>query len=124
MEVDWVSGACMVIAREALQQTGNLDERFFMYWEDADLCRRMWENGWKVIYFPGAVVHHQVGQSSRTNPYLAVMHFHKSCFRLFEKYSGWYFMPVYPLVIFALALRGLCIAALATFKMQTKASHS
>ena len=115
-EVDWVSGACMVIRKDALRQTGNFDERFFMYWEDADLCRRMWEKGWKVIYFPKVTVHHQVGQSSRTNPYATILYFHKSCFKLFEKYSGWHHAIFYPLVIAALAFRGVCIAGLATIK--------
>jgi len=116
MEVDWVSGACMVIRREALAQTGNLDERFFMYWEDADLCRRMWENGWKVVYYPKAVVHHQVGQSSRTRPYLTIMHFHKSAFNLFAKYSSGYQVLLHPFVASVLAIRGILIAFLATIK--------
>jgi GT2 family glycosyltransferase len=41
MEVDWVSGACMLVRRDAINNVGPLDERFFMYWEDADWCRRM-----------------------------------------------------------------------------------
>jgi GT2 family glycosyltransferase len=116
MEVDWVSGACMVIRREALVQTGNLDERFFMYWEDADLCRRMWESGWKVVYYPKAVVHHQVGQSSRSRPYLSIIHFHKSAFKLFAKYSSGYQILLHPLVASLLAIRGALIALLATIK--------
>jgi len=42
-----------------------MDERFFMYWEDADLCRRIREKGWKVMYFPQVAVLHHVGQSSK-----------------------------------------------------------
>lgn len=64
MEVDWVSGACMVVRRKALDDVGLLDERFFMYWEDADWCRRMWRKGGKVVYFPQASVVHYVGVSS------------------------------------------------------------
>ncbi len=116
MTVDWVSGACMVIRREALAQTGNMDERFFMYWEDADLCRRMWLKGWKVVYYPKAVVSHQVGQSSRTKPYFTIYHFHKSCFRLFEKYAKWYHIPLIPIVIVALMFRAGAVAAWTTLK--------
>ncbi len=50
--VDWVSGACMVIRRETLREIGTLDERFFMYFEDADLCRRARAAGWLVYYLP------------------------------------------------------------------------
>jgi hypothetical protein len=116
MEVDWVSGACMVIRKEALIRTGHLDERFFMYWEDADLCRRMWENGWKVVYYPKAVVHHQVGQSSRTHPYLTIMHFHKSAFKLFVKYSKGYQTFFYPFVASLLMIRGILVAFLTLIK--------
>src|SRR5918993_701964 len=48
--VDWVSGACMAIRRDAMRQIGPLDERFFMYFEDADLCRRARAAGWLVYY--------------------------------------------------------------------------
>jgi N-acetylglucosaminyl-diphospho-decaprenol L-rhamnosyltransferase len=48
--VDWVSGACMVVRRETLRDIGPLDERFFMYFEDADLCRRARGAGWLVYY--------------------------------------------------------------------------
>lgn len=116
MAVDWVSGACMVIRREALVKTGHLDERFFMYWEDADLCRRMWENGWKVVYYPKAVAHHQVGQSSRTHPYLTIMYFHKSALKLFVKYSREYHAFFYPLAASFLMIRGILMAFLALIK--------
>jgi GT2 family glycosyltransferase len=118
MTVDWVSGACMVIRRDALTQTGHLDERFFMYWEDADLCRRMWENGWKVVYYPKAVAHHQVGQSSRIHPYLTIMHFHKSAFKLFVKYSKGYQAFFCPLVASLLLIRGILVAFLALIKTE------
>ena len=63
-EVDWLSGACLVLRRKALDQVGLLDERFFMYFEDTDLCRRLHRGGWSVWYFPGTQVLHRVGQSS------------------------------------------------------------
>src|SRR3954470_6361001 len=51
-EVDWVSGACMVARRRALEEIGSMDERFFMYFEDVDLCRRARRAGWLVYYLP------------------------------------------------------------------------
>ncbi len=86
MEVDWVSGACMMVRRKAILDTGLLDERFFMYWEDADWCRRMWQNGWKVVYFPGPSIVHYIGGSSESNILRSVTEFHKSVYRFFEKY--------------------------------------
>jgi GT2 family glycosyltransferase len=64
MGVDWVSGACMVVRKNAIDDVGFMDERFFMYWEDVDWCKRMWHSGWKVVYFPQASIVHYVGGSS------------------------------------------------------------
>ena len=55
MEVDWVSGSCMLVRRQAIEAVGLLDEQFFMYWEDADWCRRMGQKGWKVMYAPNGI---------------------------------------------------------------------
>jgi len=46
-EVDWVSGACLLVRRKAIEDVGLLDESFFMYYEDADWCYRMRKGGWK-----------------------------------------------------------------------------
>ncbi|NCP07369.1 glycosyltransferase [bacterium] len=86
MEVDWVSGACMLVRRQAVMDVGPLDSRFFMYWEDADWCRRMWQAGWKVVYYPRAKIVHYVGASSEKNVFRSVLEFHKSCHLLFKKY--------------------------------------
>ncbi|GBC60677.1 glycosyltransferase family 1 protein [Desulfonema ishimotonii] len=105
MPVDWVSGACMVVRRKAVRQVGLLDERFFMYWEDTDWCRRMWAKRWKVVYFPRAVIYHYVGGSSEKRRCRSSYEFHKSVYRLFEKYLppslGW----IRPVVLSGLALR-------------------
>ncbi len=106
-EVDWVSGACMVVRREAIQAVRGFDERFFLYWEDTDLCRRIWDVGWKVIYFPGAKVIHSVGMSSNTSPVFANYQFHKSCYRLYEKYAKGPFFIFTPLAGIALMYRFL-----------------
>ncbi len=67
-EVDWTSGACLALRREALEAVGGLDERFFMYFEDVDLCRRVRAAGWRVRRVPEANVTHLGGQSLRQNP--------------------------------------------------------
>ena len=107
IEVDWVSGACMVVRREAIQSVGGFDKRFFLYWEDTDLCRRIERVGWKVVYFPEAKVIHSVGKSSNTRPVFANFQFHKNCYRLFEKYAKGPFSIFTPLAGIALMLRFL-----------------
>lgn len=51
-EADWVHGACFLIRRSLFQGLGGFDERFFLFFEDADLCRRVWDSGKRVVYFP------------------------------------------------------------------------
>jgi len=85
-QVDWVSGACMIIRKQALDNIGFFDDRFFMYWEDADLCKRMWQNNWQVVYFPEVSIYHHAGISSRSVFLSSNIEFHKSAYRFFEKY--------------------------------------
>ena len=80
IRVDWVSGACMLARREAMAAVGGFDERYFMYWEDADLCRRLRERGYTIRYVPAASAVHRVGHSSRTARTLSVRAFHKSAY--------------------------------------------
>lgn len=60
---DWVSGACMLVRRSALERLDGLDEEFFLYCEDLDLCRRLRQLGYDVRYEPGAVAVHAGGAS-------------------------------------------------------------
>lgn len=64
-EVDWLLGACLLIRRKALEGEVPFDPRFFLYFEDVDLCLRMWRSGWKVVYHPDAVAVHLHRQESR-----------------------------------------------------------
>ena len=111
MEVDWVSGACMMVRREAVNQVGLLDETFFMYWEDADWCRRVWQKGWKVVYFPNVSVTHYVGVSSETNIFRSVFEFHKSIFRLFDKHAKAPYSLLKPVVFWGIVYRCLFVFA-------------
>jgi N-acetylglucosaminyl-diphospho-decaprenol L-rhamnosyltransferase len=61
---EWVSGACMLVRRSALEALGGLDEGFFMYAEDTDLCWRLWDRGLRVRFEPGAAVVHGGGHSA------------------------------------------------------------
>jgi len=57
-EVDWGLGACMLLRKEALGGQDIFDGRFFLYFEDVDLCLRLKKEGWKVVYYPEAVMIH------------------------------------------------------------------
>lgn len=105
MEVDWISGACMLIRRAAIRDVGLLDERFFIYWEDADWCRRSWRNGWKVVYFPQVSIIHYIGMSSEHLVFRSILEFHKSSYRLFSKYGNSSFRFLKPFVIAGFSLR-------------------
>lgn len=83
--VDWVSGCAMLIRRDLLQKIGPLDERFYMYCEDVDLCQRAWEGGWEVIYTPQAVVTHAIGRSSDKNADKMIIEFHRSWYEYDRK---------------------------------------
>ena len=69
--VDWVIGAAMVVRREAFEQIGGFDERFFLYFEETDLCDRLWSHGWVVLTAPDASVVHLEGQSTGSAEYRA-----------------------------------------------------
>ena len=106
--VDWVSGACMIVRRATLRDIGPLDERFFMYFEDADLCRRARAAGWLVYYLPHIEIVHQTGASSRSRP-KAIWLLHKSAFLYHRKHGAQGPFGVYS----AAVLAGLTIRALA-----------
>ena len=104
-EVDWVSGACMLVRRTAFDQVEGMDERFFLYWEDADLCKRIGEKGWRTVYFPGATVVHAGGRSSIHVYRESLAAFHRSAFFLFRKHARWPARLFTPIVYLALEMR-------------------
>jgi N-acetylglucosaminyl-diphospho-decaprenol L-rhamnosyltransferase len=113
--VDWVSGACMVIRRETLRDVGPLDERFFMYFEDADLCRRARGAGWLVYYLPHVEIIHQTGASSRSRP-MSIWLLHKSAFLYHRKHGAHGPFGLYSAVVLAgLAVRALVKLGMSMF---------
>ena len=84
--VDGVSGSCMLIRREVIDQIGYLDERFFAYQEDADFCYRARQAGWQVFYVPTAQIIHYGGMGgSRVEPFRSIFEWHKSYFLFYRK---------------------------------------
>jgi GT2 family glycosyltransferase len=105
--VDWIAGTCMAVRRRTLEEIGGMDERFFMYFEDADLCRRAREAGWLVYYLPHIEVLHHSGASSGDRP-RAIWNLHKSAYLYHRKHG-----PHGPLGLYSLlTLAGLTARAL------------
>ncbi len=72
VEADWLMGSCLLTSRSVLDEVGMFDDRFFMYFEDTDLCRRIKEVGLKVLYYPDVSIYHYHGRGSAENSwYLA-----------------------------------------------------
>jgi hypothetical protein len=67
-QVDWLFGACLMVRREAIDEVGLLDERYFLYMEDLDWCRRFWDKAWEVWYVASAeVIHYHQRLSAEGN---------------------------------------------------------
>lgn len=86
-EVDWVSGAALLIREEALAEVHGLDPAFFMFCEDIDICWRVWEAGFKVSYWPAAVITHKIGSSTSKAPNRMIVRFHRSMFLFYRKHQ-------------------------------------
>jgi hypothetical protein len=66
--VDWLFGACLMVKRQAIDKVGLFDERYFLYMEDLDWCRRFWEQGLEVWYLPEAkAIHYHQRASAEVN---------------------------------------------------------
>jgi GT2 family glycosyltransferase len=84
VECAWVSGAAMFIRKDIFQKLGGFDEKFFMYFEDIDLCRRARQAEYKVLYLPSFIVKH-LGGRSFFNKKLQKRYYHASQYRYFRK---------------------------------------
>jgi GT2 family glycosyltransferase len=85
-EVDWVSGSCLLAKRETFEKVGLLDERFYMYVEDVDLCYRARLAGFSVFYFPQTVVIHHIGKSTQKRKIDMLVEHHRSMYRFYRKH--------------------------------------
>lgn len=87
-DVDWLTGACIMVPRAVYEQIGGLDEGYFMYSEELDWCRRIKEAGWRVVYLPRARIIHHVGKSSEQAVTARHINFQRAKLRYFRKYHG------------------------------------
>lgn len=83
--VDWVSGAVMMVRTADFLEAKGFDERFFMYWEDADFCLQMKKRGFLTYYFPSAQAVHFTGCSSKKRKFFSALSFYLSAFKYYYK---------------------------------------
>jgi hypothetical protein len=86
IEVEAISGACMLVRREALEDVGELDEGYFLHCEDLDWCMRFRQKGWKILFVPDARVTHYLGSCGRTRPVFVEWNKHKGMMRFYRKF--------------------------------------
>jgi GT2 family glycosyltransferase len=112
-EVDWVSGAAMLLRREAALDVGGFDEAYFMYVEDVDLCWRLRRAGYGVVFHPAFRLVHHIGRTSSQQSTRMLYEHHRSMFIFFRRrYPGWRGRLLAPVVLAGLAARFLLTLAL------------
>lgn len=85
-EVDHLMGSALMVRKEAIDKAGLLDEKFFLYFEDVDWCWRIKQRGYKVVYFPDAIVIHEKGACTRKESFRAIKIMHSSMWYFYKKY--------------------------------------
>ncbi|HUR14121.1 MAG TPA: glycosyltransferase family 2 protein [Mycobacteriales bacterium] len=109
----WLSGSLMLVRREAWEQVGGFDARYFMYCEDMDLCRRLAESGWLNVYAPAAKITHVGGHSTQTVARRMLREHHRALYRyLSDHHQGWRWAPLRWLLALGLTVRYLVAARL------------
>jgi N-acetylglucosaminyl-diphospho-decaprenol L-rhamnosyltransferase len=120
--VEWVSGAAVWLRREALDRVGGWDERFFLFFEDVDLCRRLGADGWSIAYEPGGHVMHTIGASRARRPVKSIFEHHRAAYQYAAK---WWHGPrrlLLPVAAVFLAARGTVVAGGAAVRGRPESS--
>ena len=87
--IDWQSGCCLMVRGELLKQLGGFDEQFQYYYEDLDLCHRVWIAGYPILYTPEVTITHLGGQSTTERfPIPFELDKYRNRYRYFYKYFG------------------------------------
>ena len=102
-DVEAISGACMMVKRDAIDDVGLWDEDYFLHCEDLDWCMRFRANGWKILFVPTAKVVHQLGACSQSRPFFVEWHKHKGMIHFYRKF----FRHQYPLGLMGLVIGGV-----------------
>lgn len=111
-EVESLQGACLLIRQSVLNQVGHLDERFFVYTEEIDLCRRILENGSKLFWIPDSVIVHHEGQSTDQTSYPMFLQLYRSKLDYFRKHEGRVAAFVYKVILLLATIPRLVLSAM------------
>ncbi len=103
IEVEAISGACMLVKRDAMEDVGLLDEGYFLHCEDLDWCMRFRQKGWKILFVPDARISHALGACSQSRRVFVEWHKHKGMIRFYRKF----FRHQYPGVLMGLVVAGV-----------------
>lgn len=103
LEVEAISGACMLVKRKAIEKVGLWDEGYFLHCEDLDWCMRFRQKGWKILFVPDAIIVHEHGGCSRSRPIFVEWHKHKGMMRFYNKF----FRHQYPGILMVLVAMGV-----------------
>lgn len=103
IKMEAISGACMLVKREAVDDVGLWDEGYFLHCEDLDWCMRFRQKGWKIMFVPDAKVVHHKGTCSKSRPIFVEWHKHKGMMRFYRKF----FRHQYPGVLMWLVAAGV-----------------
>ncbi len=103
VEIEAISGSCMLVRRAALEDVGLLDEGYFLHCEDLDWCMRFRQKEWKILFVPSARVIHHKGLCSEGRPIFVEWNKHKGMIRFYRKF----FRHQYPFVLMWLVATGV-----------------
>jgi len=103
--VEAISGACMLVKREAIEDVGLWDSNYFLHCEDLDWCMRFRQKGWKVMFVPDAKIEHVWGACSRSRPFFVEWHKHHGMLRFYRKF----FRHQYPGALWVLVTVGVWV---------------
>ncbi|UJW85863.1 glycosyltransferase family 2 protein [Devosia sp. SL43] len=121
VSVDAISGACMLIKTEAMEDVGPWDEGYFLHCEDLDLCKRFALAGWKVIFVPNAIVSHVKGASGGATKVFVELHKHRGMLRFYKKfYEHTYPRPMMWLVTIGVWCHFAAVALLSSLGPEIK----
>ncbi len=87
-EVGWLSGACLLARRVAVEEAGLFDEEFFLYFEDIDLCRRITDQGFKLVVIPAVRVSHIGGAATSARRWQSRLEYRRSQLRFYKKHNS------------------------------------
>jgi hypothetical protein len=124
IEVEAISGACMLVKRTAIEDVGLWDEDYFLHCEDLDWCMRFRQKNWKIMFVPAARVLHSLGMSSQSRPVFVAWHKHKGMVHFYRKF----FRHQYPSILMGLVMLGvwlrfILVVCYETVKRLTRFRH-